>query len=177
MRLSALFHDIAKPVVKKNIDGKEEPVFYNHEIVGADITKRIMRQYKFSNEDTNLVVHLVKQHMFHYSKEWNDRAVRKFINRIDKKNLPLLWQLRRADRLGSGVKSADCKELMELRNRIALVLEKDNALKISDLKVNGNIIMKKFHLKPSRLLGDILKYLLETSLRTSRKKQKGITLS
>ena len=135
LRLSALFHDIAKPVVKKNIAGKAEPVFYNHEIVGAGMTKRIMRQYKFSNQDTTLVVHLVKQHMFHYSKEWNDGAVRRFINRIDPKNLPLLWELRRADRLGSGVKSADCEELVELRNRIALVLEKDNALKISDLKL------------------------------------------
>ena len=166
LRLSALFHDIAKPIVKKIPANKseKEATFFNHELVGAGVTKRIMRKLKFSNEDTKLVSHLVRQHMFHYTSEWNDGAIRRFINKVKPENLSLLFQLREADRIGNGHRTLDCKELKEFRTRIKTVMEKDSAMKITDLKIDGNILMTHFSLKPGKMIGDLLKHLLELVL-------------
>lgn len=164
LRLSALFHDIAKPIVKKTPENKEEATFYNHELVGAGVARRIMKGLKFSNEDVYLVTHLVKQHMFHYTSEWTDGAVRRFINRVKPENLSLLFQLRKADRIGNGNRSPDCEELQEFRGRIKEIMDKNSALKISDLKIDGKILMKKFAIQPGKIVGESLNYLLEQVL-------------
>ena len=54
VRLAALLHDVAKPKTKKLI-GKDY-TFYNHELVGARMVKKIMERVKFSNEDIDKVV-------------------------------------------------------------------------------------------------------------------------
>jgi len=164
VRLAGLFHDIAKPVCKKFLDQKKEPVFYNHDIVSGGIARKVLKRLKFSNNDTALIVHLVKNHMFHYTAEWSDGAVRRFVRNVGRENLPALFKLREADRIGNGSRGPDCSELAEFRQRIRKVIAEDAALKITDLDINGNILMQRFGLKPSRLIGDILKYLLEKVL-------------
>ena len=164
LRLAALFHDVAKPLVKKKVPHKQEPVFYNHEYVGARVTKSILQRMKFSNEDIRLVTHLVRNHMFHYTQEWNGGTVRRFIRKIEPENLEYLFQLREADRQGSGTRSGKSRELEELRRHIETILKQENALKIKDLDISGNDLMETFHLKPSRRIGEILKYLLEAVL-------------
>ena len=164
LRLAGIFHDIAKPIVMKHVPGKKEPVFYNHEVVGAKVARKFMRRLKFSNEATELVVHLVRQHMFHYTPQWTDGTVRRFINKIKEENLSFLFQLRKADRLGSGTKGADCEELRELRRRIAEVLKKQTAMQVTDLAIGGKDLMETFELKPSKTIGAILKTLLEEVL-------------
>ena len=166
LRLSALFHDIAKPLVKAipKHKTKAEATFYNHESVGSGIAKKIMRRLRFSNEDVYLVSHLVKQHMFHYTPEWTDGAVRRFINRVKLENLELLFQLREADRIGNGTRRADSKDLQELRARIESIVQQNQALTVGDLQIDGKIIMQKFSLPPGRLIGELLKYLLDQVL-------------
>ena len=85
IRLAALFHDIGKYYAKKEVEQEHDSkrsVFYNHEVIGAIITKRIMRRLKFSNEDVKTVSHLIRNHMFHYTNEWTDGAVRRFIRKV-----------------------------------------------------------------------------------------------
>lgn len=62
IRLAALLHDIAKPVVK---EGKgENATFYNHEIIGAQMTKKILNRLKFPKKDIDKIVNLVRYHLF-----------------------------------------------------------------------------------------------------------------
>lgn len=166
LRLSALFHDVAKPIVKKIPENKtkEDATFFNHEIVGASVAKKIMRQLKFSNEDVKIVTHLVKHHMFHYTSEWTDGAIRRFINRVQSENLDLLFQLRRADRIGNGYRKPDCDELEEFRKRIENIIIRDSAMKITDLDIDGRVIMGTFDIKPGKEIGKLLKNLLEKVL-------------
>ena len=70
VRLAALFHDIAKPMVQKKISKQDDPVYYNHEVVGANIAKKIMKRLKYSNSEIDFVTLLVRQHMFYYQDEW-----------------------------------------------------------------------------------------------------------
>jgi len=167
IRLSALFHDIGKYYAKREVlsEGEEKKaVFYNHEVIGAAVTRKIMRRLKFSNSDIKTVTHLIRNHMFHYTNEWTDGAVRRFIRKVGLDNLELLFELRKADRIGNGMKRGESAAVRRLRHRIAKVIEEENAITVKDLAVNGNDLMAEFDLKPGPIIGKILNALLEEIL-------------
>ena len=163
IRLAALFHDIGKYHVKRDIE-EGRSVFYNHEMIGAGVAKRVMRRMKFSNNDVRLVAHLIRNHMFHYTRQWTDGAVRRFIKKVGLENLDPIFQLRRADRIGNGLKKGESNSVRNLKGRIEKVLEAENAITVKDLVVDGHDIMKEFGLNPGPLVGKILSSLLEEIL-------------
>lgn len=177
LRLAALFHDIAKPQTKREKDIVEnENSFYNHEIIGARISHKILKRLKFKNEDIKKITHLVKHHMFYYTEEWTDGAVRRFIRNIGEENLNDIFRLREADRMGNGMKQGIPEAFIRFRDRINKIFEIDNAFKVKDLKINGNIIMKKLNIKSGPIIGEILNYLLELVLDDPKLNKKGILL-
>lgn len=157
VRLAALFHDIGKPAAKKLVketvldgnknDGSsieiETVTFYCHESYSEKITRKILTRLKFSNEMINNVCHLVKEHMFHYESNWTDAAVRRFIVRSGKDCLEDLYDLRMADMYGMWNEKVELRYnesinlLIELKDRIQNILNKQNALSLKDLAVNG----------------------------------------
>lgn len=178
VRLAALFHDIGKPDAKNIImqevfDSKEcckknlETItFYNHEKYSAEITQKIMTRLKFSNEMIKNVIHLVKEHMFHYEENWTNAAVRRFIIRVGKENLEDLYDLRFADMYGMWNQKIEIKYsepvalLLELKERINEELMKQNALSLKDLNVNGKDLMEN-GIPAGKKLGEILNHLLD----------------
>ena len=154
VRLAALFHDIGKPAAKKilpqqviNEKGEKTEIntitFYNHESESEKITRKLMIRLKFSNDMTDSVCHLVKEHMFHYEENWTDAAVRRFIIRVKPECLDDLYDVRMADLYGMYNEavdirySASVKLLCQLKDRISQILAKQNALSLKDLAVNG----------------------------------------
>jgi len=123
-----------------------------------------MRRLKFSNSDVNTVTHLIRNHMFHYTSEWTDGAVRRFIRKVGLENLEPLFELRKADRIGNGMKRGDSAAVRRLRQRIGKVIEEENAITVKDLAINGNHLMAEFDLKPGPIIGKILGALLEEIL-------------
>ena len=167
IRLAALFHDIGKFHAKKEIgetDKGKKSVFYNHEIIGAAVTKRIMRRLKFSNHDIKMVTHLIRNHMFHYTNLWTDGAVRRFMRKVGLDNLNALFELRRADRIGNGLKQGNSRAVQNLKRRIQLIVEKENAITVKDLAIDGHDVMEHLNLKPGPIIGAILNHLLEEIL-------------
>ncbi len=178
IRLAALFHDIAKPITKKgkqdereenNDEETENPLnqensFYNHEIVGAKVSYRILKRLKFSNDDIKKITHLVKYHMFYYTDEWTDGAVRRFIRNVGVENMEDLFILRNADRVGNGTKQGESKHFLDFKDRIKAIIDEDAAFKITDLNIDGNDIMSSLKIKSGPLIGEILNYLLELVL-------------
>lgn len=165
VRLAALLHDIAKPQTKKEKSpDSEEHSFYNHEIIGAKIAKHILRRLKFKNSDIDHITHLIKYHMFYYTPEWTDGAVRRFIRNVGVENLDDLFALREADRIGNGMKQGVPEVFIEFQERIRKILEIDNAFKVTDLDIDGHIIMRELSLTPGPIIGEILNYLLEIVL-------------
>jgi len=167
IRLAALFHDIGKPraqyYASTNGNGN---VFYNHEVIGEKLTEKILKRLKFSNSDIKKIKKLVKLHMFYYTEEWSDGAVRRFLKKLKDDSIDLddLFELRKADRLGSGMRSGDAEIIEKFKKRIRAIINEDNALKVTDLDINGNEIMKRFNLSPSRVIGEILEYMLQKVL-------------
>jgi tRNA nucleotidyltransferase (CCA-adding enzyme) len=159
LRLSALFHDIAKPRVRKKINGRRR--FFGHAKASAELTKEIMMRLKFSNERIARVTHLIARHMFDYKRELSDKAVRRFIKRIGAGNVDDLIALRKADDLAHGLGRGFEKDIEKFKNRIDSQMKKSYPFTISDLAVNGHDVMNKLGLQPGPRVGQILNQLLE----------------
>ena len=74
-----------------------EITFHNHELRGEALSLEMMERLKCSNEEKERVSNLIRNHMFNYTAEWSDGAVRRFINRVGLENLDDLFDLRLAD--------------------------------------------------------------------------------
>ena len=161
LRMAALLHDIGKPRCFKVRDGIN--TFYGHENVGADMAHEILRRLKFPKSDENRICHLIKNHMFHYTEDWSDGAVRRFIARVGVDNLSDLFKLRFADRAGSvGSATYACTpEDIALSRRVDELLKETPALKLGDLAVNGDILSKEAGIPKGPKMGQVLNYLLE----------------
>ncbi len=163
VRLAALLHDIGK-VGTRRMGEDGDYTFYNHEVIGARLVRKIMKRLKFSNNECEAVNNLVINHMFHYTDDWSDGAVRRFMRKVGVENIPDLFELREADRIGNGSRTGLPEPIMKLQNRIESVIEAENAITVRDLKIDGNIIMSSFDLKPGPIIGKILHELLEIVL-------------
>jgi len=171
IRLAALFHDVGKPQTRSEIekDGEVKVTFYNHEVVGSKVVRKILRRLKFDKETVSNVSNLVYHHMYNYEQgKWSDAAVRRFIKKIHIKEEDLsciddlpIFLLRKADRAANGLNLSPISPRQKsFENRIKHVYERSKALHVRDLKVDGNMIMEKFNLKPGPTVGHVLNYLL-----------------
>lgn len=157
VRFAALLHDIAKPQTKKFIGG--DATFYNHDLVGAKVAKKIMQRLKFSNEDIEKVTTLIRNHMFYYSVgEVTASSVRRLINKVGEENLKNLIDLRVADRLGSGVPKAKPYKLRHLEYMMEKV--RHDAVSVKMLAINGDDLIKLLKIEPGPKIGAILDVLL-----------------
>jgi tRNA nucleotidyltransferase (CCA-adding enzyme) len=161
-RLAALLHDIGKPPVCK-MDERGVWTFYRHEEVGASMCHKILRRLCYSNEVIDNVCHLIKEHMFHYTEDWSDAAVRRFIARVGESSLEDLYRLRRADAFALTGKETEPMNLTELSDRVKKVLAQEHAFTLKDLAVSGNDLMA-IGIESGKTMGIILKELLETVL-------------
>jgi len=157
VRLAALLHDIGKPKSMKIING--QTTFYNHEYIGAKITEKIMLRLKFSNQDIDMVVNLVKNHMFYYNVgEVTATSVRRLIAKTGKENLKDLIDLRVADRLGSGTPKAMPYKLRHLQYMMEKV--QNDPVSVKMLKIDGCDLMSYLKIEAGPKIGAILDVLL-----------------
>jgi tRNA nucleotidyltransferase (CCA-adding enzyme) len=164
-RLGALLHDVGKPRARQPREGAPgEHSFFQHEIIGAEMAADICRRLRLSTADRERVVAMVRHHMFFYDSEWTDGTVRRFVRRVGADTIPDLFALREGDVAGRGFGEDPEVELGELRRRIAAVAASDAALRVSDLALKGNDVMRILGIPPGREIGVILERLLERVL-------------
>jgi tRNA nucleotidyltransferase (CCA-adding enzyme) len=165
VRLGALLHDVGKPRARVPREGAPgEYSFFKHEYVGAKMADDICRRLKLSTADRERVVAMVEHHMFFYTPDWTDGAVRRFVRHVGAETLPALFALREGDIAGRGFDEDPEVELGELLRRIDAVAAADAALRVTDLAVDGRDVMRVLAIPPSREIGQILERLLERVL-------------
>ncbi len=161
VRLAALFHDTGKPKTKVEEVGKT--TFYNHEMVSAKVTRETLKRLAFPKEIIDKVEKLVRYHMFFSdTAQITHSAVRRLITKVSKENIWDLINLRFCDRIGTGRPKEEPYRLRKFEAMIEEVIR--DPISVSMLKINGNDIMKKFHVKPGPSIGYILNALLEEVL-------------
>ena len=90
LRLTMLFHDIGKPVVRSTgEDGVDH--FFGHADVSAQMACDILKRLKFDNETLNTVEKLITYHDFRPHP--NERSVRRFLNKVGKDLFPLVMKV------------------------------------------------------------------------------------
>ena len=159
VRLAALFHDIGK-VDTREKGTEREYTFYGHDEKSAELVDRIFRRLKTSNEERENVAHLIRNHMFSYTPDWSDSAVRRFIRRVGLDNINPLFQLRVCDALATKGHKADPTMLLSFADRINAELDKENALTLKDLRIDGSKL-QKLGIPKGPIIGKILNELLE----------------
>ena len=165
LRIAAVLHDVGKPRSRAFSDKTKDYTFYDHDRIGAEIAEPIATRLKFSNDERARIVHLVRHHLFHYSDEWSDSTVRRWIRRVGRDRVEDLYTLNEADVRAKGKDcSKDLESLARLKAHVASVLAAGDALSTRDLKINGHDLMKELGLKPGRILGELLEQLLDEVL-------------
>lgn len=165
LRLAALLHDIGKPKTRKFEDNRV--TFHHHEVVGAKMTRKRLKELRYSNEEIEPISLLVELHLrFHgfSGGEWTDSAVRRYV--IDAGDqLVRLHKLTRADCTTRNQRKATALQLAydDLEQRINLLAEQEelNAIR-PDL--DGNEIMQILQLKPGPMVGKAYQHMLEVRL-------------
>ncbi len=178
LRLSALFHDIAKP---KSRTRDEEGIdhFYGHETKGVKMVEKELRDLKYSLHTIDYVKEATRYHMTRimFVPEMKDATIRRLMGRLNCISIRDILRLQIADMRGNLREPFTLDEQIKLLRyvlkRIRRIEKEDHALKITDLAINGDDIMKIFKIKPGRKLGKALQYCLEEVLKKPELNTKG----
>lgn len=173
LRLAGLLHDVGKPrTVSTDSEGNRH--FYRHEQVGAAMADALLERLRVEKRTRDRVVRLVRFHMdLHLEDGMSDSAIRRMISRVGLDLMGDLVQLRRADRLASGTKQGDLgPDTVYLLAQVERILKEDAALKVTDLAVDGNDVIRLFGRPPGPYVGDVLRNLLAEVMEEPERNQR-----
>jgi poly(A) polymerase len=161
VRWAALLHDIGKvPTRTFTADGVH---FHGHAEVGARMFDKVSQRLPFDRDARRAIRFLIRHHLRsnQYSDQWTDSAVRRF-HREMAPHLVDLMDLSRADITSKrpGRRKQILEQIHALGERMERLAEEDAKLPPLPGGV-GNAIMQVFALPPSKLIGDLKKYLEE----------------
>lgn len=166
LRFAALMHDIGKPATRK-FEENGAVSFLHHDVVGAKLTKKRMRELRFDNDTIKAVARLVELHMRFYGygdAGWSDSAVRRYV-RDAGELLERLHRLTRADVTTRNRRKANriASAYDDLERRIAELAEQEE-LNSMRPDLDGEQIMEILGIKPGPLVGQAYKFLLNMRL-------------
>ncbi len=170
VRLAALFHDIGKPDTRRHDKEKGDYTFYGHEVVGAKITKHILRDLKFPNDIIDKVTKLVRWHMFFSDTgQISLSAVRRMVANVGKDHIWDLMDVRACDRIGTGRPKENPYRLRKYHAMIEEVMR--DPISVGMLKIDGKRVMEVTKEPAGPRIGYILHALLEEVLEDPTKNE------
>lgn len=137
LRLTMLFHDIAKPS-KKTTDENGNDHFKLHQLASADAAEEILLRLKSSRSTLKRVTALIKEHDDRIPAK--RRSVKRFLSKYDYDFYADWLKVRRADTLAQSdyMRAEKLAELDELAELCEIIKQEDCCLKVTDLAVNGH---------------------------------------
>jgi hypothetical protein len=124
----------------------------------AKIAERIADRLRFSKQQKDKFVRLVRWHQFTVDEHQTDSALRRFIKNVGVEYLQDMLDLRVADRLGGGAKATSWR-LEEYKQRLIEVQQQPFA--IPDLKISGLDVMKIKNVPSGPMVGKYLQALFD----------------
>ncbi len=158
LRLTMLFHDLGKPIVKKT-DGDRD-IFYKHPEVSAEICRKILRRLKFDNHTLEKVYRLVKWHGLKYLP--NDISVRRALNRVGSDIFEDFIKVQRAD-ISAKNPAVVPKKMKQLAEKEAIyrnIIRRGDCFAVRMLAVNGRDLLGA-GIPQGPMLGAVLERLVE----------------
>lgn len=166
---AALLHDVAKPDCKTT-DASGIDHFHNHNALGAEKARGILRRLKFDNETVSVVTRIIENHdnrhencMINgvYSTK-GKKAMRRLMNRIGREVMPYLFALQEADLLAQSTYTREEKlaKLAAARRCYQEICVANEAVTVKELAIGGRDLMQ-LGIRPGPQIGDILSGLLD----------------
>jgi poly(A) polymerase len=162
LRWAALLHDVGKPATREFLPGGRV-TFHHHEVVGAKLARRRLRELRYAKEVVEDVAQLVLLHLRFYGYRtagWTDSAVRRYV--VDAG--PLLERLHRLVR--SDVTTRNRKKAAALADAYDALEERIAALRRQEEldavrpDLDGNEIMQILGIPPGPDVGRAYQHLL-----------------
>ena len=176
LRVAGLLHDVGKPRSRAWSEKNEDYTFYEHERIGAEMSDRMLERLRFSAEERERAVALVRNHLICYDPSWTDAAVRRWLRRVGPDSTPDLYALNRADVLAKGKDAtADLERLTGLEAHVERVMAHGAALTVKALAIDGHDLMS-LGLRPGPLFGEILRTLLDEVVEDPTKNERDALL-
>jgi poly(A) polymerase len=164
LRMAGLLHDIGKPATRRYQKGGVS--FHHHEVVGAQMSEKRLRELRYPGEFVTEVTKLVELHLrFHtFRMGWSDSAVRRYV-RDAGGQLDRLNRLVRADcTTRNPVKARELATAMDtLESRIAELAAQEDLKRIRP-PLDGHEVMRYLGVPPGPVVGKALDALLEHRL-------------
>jgi poly(A) polymerase len=170
LRLAALLHDIGKPRTRKIGEGGVS--FHHHEILGAKMAVKRLKELRFSNDVVETVGEVIRlHHRFHgYGEEekgaapWTDSAVRRYV-RDAGPHLDKLNAMVRADcTTRNEGKARRLKARMDdLEERIERLAEEEELAAMRP-GLDGHQVMAFLGVPPGPVIGEAHRFLMDVRM-------------
>ena len=162
MRISMLFHDIAKP--ECHTADEKGSHFKGHAEKGVEKTKKIMRRLKFDNDTIDKVARMVRYHD-ERPKMANPVEVRKLMSDVGPEYVPMLLTIKKADILAQSLYRREEKlnYIAELEAFYKSCIEQGVCLQKKNLAVNGKDLIE-LGMKQGKNIGFVLEQLYQAVL-------------
>lgn len=141
VKFALLFHDIGKPRCYTE-DGRGGH-FYGHAEISADMTEKIVKRLRFSKENAEQIVSLVRIHDAQLAP--TQKSVRRWLNKVGPDMIFEFIEMRKADVLAHapGTQTERLEELNQFYSIAISEIEAKNCFSVKDLAVNGFDLMSK----------------------------------
>lgn len=176
---AALLHDIGKPDCF-TIDDNNQGHFYGHPKISVEISKEILKHFKFSTKTKEAILLLIQWHDQPMSD--SEKSVRKMLRKFSEANCEfstydmfrIYCDLRRAD---SYAHAQNYREYLSFTNKIEKafehIIEKDQAFSLKDLAIKGQDILN-LNVAPgpqiSKILNECLDAVIDENLPNEKDK-------
>lgn len=177
LRISALFHDVAKPLTLKEFDNG----FYgfpNHHIVGSTMVKKILSDLRFDNKTIKSVSKIIEHHLVLDVHTLPSRyEVKRLLLDIGIEDIFNVFALQRSDiRTLNNPSESYFHKIDFIEGTVKDILEKKEPLFIKDLNITGKDLISSLNLK-GKYIGNTLDYLLDEVLKNEKLNEKDILLN
>ncbi len=160
IKLACLLHDIGKPLAKKKL--KKKTIFHTHEKIGRDLADKIAKGLRLSFREREVLKKLIFWHLRPgYLADQiipTQRAVYRFFRDAEGEGAAVVFLSLSDWRATCGPQTSPIKRKAHEKIMLSLVDDYFLAKRKKPLPklINGHDIMRKFKLKPSSLIGEIL---------------------
>lgn len=161
LRLAALLHDVGKPETREF--GPGGVTFHHHEVVGARMARRRLKELRYPKDVVEDVSQLVYLHLRPHTLKlgWTDSAVRRYV-RDSGHLLDRLNELVRCDVTTANERRERLIQarIDELEARIEHLSAQEELAKLR-APIDGNELMSYLGIEPGPKVGEIMSILLE----------------
>lgn len=164
LRIAMMLHDIGKPAtLKTDEDGITH--FHGHNVVGEQMSRKILKRLRFDNDTIDIVCRLVMYHDYGNSVIPSMRVVRRAINRVGEDVFPLLFSIKRADVAAQSdyLRREKLDTIDQWQRMYERIVEEKQCVSLKTLAVTGRDLINIGY-KPGPELGERLQALLELVL-------------